>query len=532
VSVSDERRLDIAAFRYRVIAEAADANGAGVTDAVRDGAQRTHTDMDNQQVTITGRTLWRWLRAYRKGGLLALRPAARSTRGAARAIKPTLLALAYRLRRKNPQRPTKTIIDILVRGGRAPPHEIARSTLDRHLARAGLSRLVLRTTGRKTFRKVKTDAPFELVVGDFKHGPYVRVGAADDLRKSLLCAFIDHHSRYVPQGRYFLHEDFAALRFSFRRLTLAYGLMEKVYLDNGPAFQANRFHAACGALGVNPVHSIAYTSEGRGVIERFNRTVKEQFETEVRRREEPPTLDELNAYFEAWLSERYHRDVHAEIGEPPGERFARLMRDRPAPDPVLLDEWMRLKDRRTVHKKWSTVEVGGVRYVVSPSLRGRRVDVLHDPFDRAHVLVAFDGRIVERALPQKPGEVPADLPTPPADGPDVDYLALVKADYDRRTHAELAALRLRPPTPQAELSLPDLATLVERCRGRELAAAEKSDVSALWRRMRPIDPQAARLALDRARRRSGDRLHVRVYLDALRDHLLRERTRTKGHKPP
>jgi transposase InsO family protein len=91
----------------------------------------------------------------------------------------------------------------------------------------------------------------------------------------------------------------------------------RYYVDNGPSFQATRFHAACDALGIRLVHSTPYHSECRGVIERLNRTVKEQFETEVRGREEPLTLDELNAYFEAWLAERYHRDVHSETGETP-----------------------------------------------------------------------------------------------------------------------------------------------------------------------------------------------------------------------
>ena len=70
-------------------------------------------------------------------------------------------------------------------------------------------------------------------------------------------------------------------------------------MDNGAAFQASRFHAACETLDIKLVHSVPYRSEGRGVIERFNRTLKEQFEAEVREREEPLTLDELNAYLDA-----------------------------------------------------------------------------------------------------------------------------------------------------------------------------------------------------------------------------------------
>ena len=102
---------------------------------------------------------------------------------------------------KNPQCSTPTLIDILVRQKLAPPETIAPSTLNRHLSRLGLSRLSLRR-GQQTFRKIETASPFELVVGDFHHGPYVRMGEHDQARRALLCAFIDHFSRLIPEACY------------------------------------------------------------------------------------------------------------------------------------------------------------------------------------------------------------------------------------------------------------------------------------------------------------------------------------------
>jgi transposase InsO family protein len=73
---------------------------------------------------------------------------------------------------------------------------------------------------------------------------------------------------------------------------LVHGLFDTLYVDNGPSFQTTRFHAACKneALDIKVVHSKPYVSEGRGVCERFNRTVKEQFESEVRNQEDLLTL--------------------------------------------------------------------------------------------------------------------------------------------------------------------------------------------------------------------------------------------------
>lgn len=527
--VPDDHDLAIAAFRHRLIAEALEADEEAISTILKAQAGQPRTDPEGRSRAWSVRTLTRWLAAYRDGGFLALCPKPRQDQGALRAITPEVFARAEALRREKAARPTKTIIDILVREKTARPGVVARSTLDRHLAARGLSRHTLRSLSRKTFRRIETTAPFELVVADFHHGPYVRT-ADGALRRALLGAHIDHFSRFIPEGRYFLHEDYAALRFGFRRLLTAFGLPRTYYVDNGPSFQATRFHAACAALGIRLVHSAPYQSECRGVVERVNRTVKEQFETEVRGREEPLTLDELNAYFEAWLAERYHHDVHSETGEAPRERFQRTAVLTPAPDLAAVDELLRLRERRRVHKKWSTVEVLATRYLVDPSLRGRKVDVLYDPFATEYVLVVFDGRVVQRAFPQQPGDIPPSATPPAPQGPATDYLALLRADYERRTQRELAALRLRTTPAVPELPLVDLVTLLASCRGTDLTAAERSRAAALWRTLRPIDPEAARHALRAAQRRLGTTLHLDVYLDALTTHLVRLRTQ-KGPTP-
>jgi putative transposase len=533
VADDDERALKIASFRYRLIADAAEAIDGGVTAAIEAAAAKPHIDPDGATITVVTRTLWRYLQSYKAGGIRALVPKERKDRGVLRGVSAEVLEQAAQLRREKDSRATKTIIDILVRKRTVKRDDLARSTLDRHLDRLGVSRQRLHRLGETTYRKILTEAPFELVIADFHHGPYVRVGSDDRARRALLLAFIDHFSRYVIEARYYLHEDFAALRFGFRRVLVAYGLFERLYVDNGPSFHTARFHAGCKheAINIEVMHSKPYVAEGRGCCERLNKTIKEQFENEARGRDELLTLDELNAYFEAWLAERYHNDVNSETDEAPSVRFGRAQaRLRTAPELSLIDELFRLRKRPKVHKKWSTVEVAGTRYVVDAALRGRRVQALYDPFDPAYVLIEYDGRIVQRAEPQKPGQVPPPLPAAPVSAtPKTDYLALLRTDYEARAQAELSNLRLRPREPRPELSLVDLVALVETCRGAPLSAPERSEVGALLRKMRPIEPDAARSVLEGVRRRDGTQLHVRVYLDALQTALVRQRA-TKGER--
>jgi hypothetical protein len=80
------------------------------------------------------------------------------------------------------------------------------------------------------------------------------------------------------------------------------------------------------------------------------------------------------------------------------------------------------------------------------------------------------------------------------------------------------------------MPLADLVPLVERCRACVLTADERTRVSALWRKLRPLDPAVVNDALKTAERRLGQRLHIDVYLDYLQAYVIR--LRTKGAKKP
>jgi hypothetical protein len=251
----------------------------------------------------------------------------------------------------------------------------------------------------------------------------------------------------------------------------------------------------------------------------------------VRLRPEPPTLEELNAFWRAWPDERYHRREHSETGEPPLERWQRLLETTEVrrPDPALLDEVLRLHARRTVKQKTSTVEVGGVRFVVDTALRGRKVDVLYDPHDLCSVLVFFDGRRIERAVPQVAGERPVSAPPSSArPAPSVDYLALLRRDHEHRRAAELSTIRFRAvPDISARLTIGRLIEQLHTCSGHPLGDVERQQAAEVLEALAPIEISIADVALKTAVTSLGHGLHASQYLTALRQHVLL--ARKKGH---
>ncbi len=376
------------------------------------------------------------------------------------------------LRHEGTWRSTPTLIDIVERAGEVAKGSLRRSTLDRHLDRRGASRRMLHVLGEKRHVRLHFDHPLDFVLGDFHAGPYVRT-ATDEVRRTELGAFIDHCSRFVPESRYGLTEDLMHVRRGLRALVIAHGLPRRLYVDRGPGYKAECFHVGCDQLGIDLVHSKPYVSEGRGCIERFNGTVKRAFEVEVRLRPELPTLDELNAFWRAWLDERYQRIPHSETGESPAERWERLLAGTEVrhADPMLLDEvfcacapharfMSRPRPSRcAASASWST-----------PACASGASRCSKDPSDLGSVLIFYDGRRIQRASPQIAGEPPVAAPAqhmPPP--PSVDYLGLLRRDHERRRAEATAAIRFRAaPADDAQLTISLLRERLRVCCGRPL----------------------------------------------------------------
>ena len=294
-------------------------------------------------------TLDRWVRAYRKGGFVALRPGPRRVEPRTPA---EALELAVRLRKEDPHRSGAHIAEVLRAAQGWSPHP---RTLERHFKALGLTRAAL-TGANVAFGRFQADYPNELWTGDALHGPVV--GG----KKAILFAYLDDCTRLVPGHRWSYNEDTLAAQAALRRGILARGLPSTCYLDNGSSFVSRQLLRALAVLGVRFVHSRPGRPEGRGKIERFFRTVREQFLVEVAH-SKVGDLEALEERFVAWLEQSYHRRRHSETGEVPLERFSRLATPQFV-GPELLREAFLFSEARTVTKV-ATVSLYGNNYDVT-----------------------------------------------------------------------------------------------------------------------------------------------------------------------
>ena len=423
-----DRRRDVALFRYSLIREAADP---AVTPPergllVRELAGREHQGPRGERIRVGRSSLDRWIRAWQAGGFDALFP---QTRTATPFTAATVLDLAVTLKLEAPGRTAAQIAEIImVSNGWSP----SARTIQRVFARRGLN---TRPDGTppQAFGRFEAGAPNDRWTGDALHGPII------DGRKAFLFAFIDDHSRALPGFRWGVSEDTVRLEAALRHALGARGVPRSIYVDNGSSYVSAPLLRTCAVLGIRLVHSRPGRPEGRGKIERFFRTVRDQFLIEIGVNP-PADLDGMNRLFTAWVETVYHRRVHSETGQTPIDRY---LTGGPfqIPTPAQLHEAFLWSETRTVTKT-ATVSLHGNTFEVDAALVGRKVDCVFDPFDLTRIEIRYQNRPMGHGVPQVIGRhtrhpmVKPDTVPRPTTG--INYLNLVA---DRHTQ-HLAGLRI------------------------------------------------------------------------------------------
>ena len=319
-------------------------------------------------------TLRRKLNRYQQGGFDALARKGRSDRGKSRNIPGKIIEKAIELKKEQPFRSPNTINQFL---GEMFGTTISRSTLYRHLKQANATRLKLGVLRKKIRKRWSRDHTHDLWVGDFEDGPYVLEKGA--VVPTYLSVFIDCHSRYGIEARYYFRENLDVLIDSFIRALSMHGAPRSLYVDRAKIYLSNGLRAACYRLNIKLLHRPPRDPPPGGLIERFIQTIQTQLEAEIRAGD-LLTLEQLNRYLSAWLAVSYHKTVHSETKETPEERYQKGLTVIRQVDMSNVVESFMQSVNRTVNRTFADVRLDHRYYRVDSKLRGDRVQVKYDPF--------------------------------------------------------------------------------------------------------------------------------------------------------
>jgi putative transposase len=384
-----KKQEDVALWRFGIIAPLLhiQPGEACLRDRLHELAQRDWIHPDGQLVRLSSETLRKWLYRFRHGGLPGLENQNRCDLGQS-IVSQALASLFFSLRNHHPRWTIQRILEEFMRKGMWNGRKPSRSALYRFAKSHNLNRdpHLQEDTQCRSFA---FDGFGQLWSADFLHGPKLRLGRQK--RKTYLHAIMDDATRYVVQSAFCLSETVETLISDLMVATGRYGVPQRFYTDNGACYSSRHLKIVCARLGMQLVHTPPYQPRGRGKIERFFRTVRDQFLTD----EKFTSLDTLNTRYQEWLA-TYHVGLHGALKMTPLQ--ARLKAHnlcRELPEVANIEPLFRMERRCRVYND-GTVRLFNRRYEVPGCMPSSRVTVYYLPWDLSQVHYGDD------FLPAKP----------------------------------------------------------------------------------------------------------------------------------
>lgn len=350
-------------------------------------------DSDNTR-SFSVVTLYRWVRALRRGGLQALQPKARGDRGRGQTMPQELRTLLCDIRREYPDVTVSLMLANLRALGKIGP-EVKASTVRRMLNEQGLSkRSVDERSGPRTRLRWQAERPGLLWHGDVCHGPTLHLdGKSVPVR---IHALLDDASRYVVALRVCSDERETTMLALLASAVLGHGVPEVLYLDNGSTYRGDSLSMYCARLKSSLLHARPYDPQARGKMERFWRTMRSQVLDHLG---QVGSLKELEQMLLRWVSRFYHHAPHAGLmGQSPQGVYEVYRATLQLPSPAEVEQALLVRIRRRVRRD-CTLDVAGTTYEVPLSfLAGQSVVLTHSLLQKGPVMLEHQ----DKTIPLRP----------------------------------------------------------------------------------------------------------------------------------
>jgi transposase InsO family protein len=287
---------------------------------IREMAQREYAIPGTQRRHLGEKTIEAWYYAWRREGIDGLAAKTRADRGCSK-LSAALQEAVLAAKRENPRRSVRQIVRLLEAAGTVPSKSLSRSAVHRLLQQHGLSQLAGSGHVPEEKRSFAAEFAGSIWYGDVMHGP--RVPHKGQLRKTYLVSLIDDASRLVAHSAFCLGETALDIEGVLKQALLRRGVPSRLIVDNGAAYRAKTLQGICARLGIHLIFCRPYAPEGKGKLERWHRTLRDLFLSELDERR-ITDLDDLNARLWAWLEQVYHRTPHGGLaGMTPLARYQR-----------------------------------------------------------------------------------------------------------------------------------------------------------------------------------------------------------------
>lgn len=399
-------------LKMRVLGAIETAPGDTIIARIKAVSQMDFTDEDGALRRFTWRTIQTWYSRFKKHGMTVMENKVRADKGKTRKIRPEDLQEAIdqvrpRLRGKTPT--AALVYRLCIEEGLLARSQIAPNTFRRIAHRYELLKREDETGNKHRLAFAKAHAN-QMWQADTLFGPWIRIeGVALQTR---LIAFIDDASRVCCHGQFFLHENTDTLIEALRAAYYKRGVPDSLYVDNGSIYTSREIVQICARVGCLLLHTPVRDGAAKGKIERFFRTVRDQF---LARELDLSSIDALNRQFIHWAEEDYNAREHSVLRMSPLDRFALdRARIRYLPPNQTNDELFFVEEERHVRAD-NTFSFKARRYEAPRHLPERKIQIrFQRSAPAARLVVYYKGeRMGEaRALDPVANDRPSPKPAP------------------------------------------------------------------------------------------------------------------------
>jgi len=305
-------------LKMRVLGAIDMAPGDSIKARIQAVSQMTFTDEDGNPRQFTWRTIQTWYSRYQKHGVTVMENQTRSDKGKTRKVSLEMVQEAidavYPKVHGAPKR--AVLYRLCLEQGLLTRSLVAPNTFSRLVKQYDMLKHPTESENKQRLAFAKAHAN-QMWQADTLYGPCVqREGTSVQTR---LIAFIDDASRVCCHGQFFPAENIDTLIEALRAAFYKRGVPDCLYVDNGSIYTSKEIIQICARVGCLLAHTPVRDGAAKGKIERFFRTVREQF---LCRQLDLSSLSALNQAFTHWVEESYNAQVHSILGMSPLDRFA------------------------------------------------------------------------------------------------------------------------------------------------------------------------------------------------------------------
>lgn len=382
-----KHNVEVAQFRFALIAPVIQGlfPDASATAYYKRVSAAPLTLPDGTSVKYSYKTLEKWKSQYSIGGLDALMPVSRSDKGTSRSLNDEAVAEIYRIKKEYPRMNATQIYERLVQESFIPA-TVSVDSVQRFIRHNDLKSA--RDPNLRDRKAYEADEFGKIWQADTCYLPYITENG--QTRRVYCIMIIDDHSRFLVGGGLFYNDNAYNFQKVLKNAIAAYGIPDKLYVDNGCSYSNEQLSMICVSLGILLLHTRVRDGASKGKVERHFRTLKERWLYTL-------DMDSITslAQFDAMLKDymrSYHTTFHRGINGIPLDRY-RASKDHPRKPKSgqWLDDCFYNRLSRKVRKD-STITIDRIYYDVPMQFISAKVDVRFLPDDMDSAFILFEGQ--------------------------------------------------------------------------------------------------------------------------------------------